>query len=377
MEDATFAVDVSPASLQQDPDGPAQAETGVVFVPCARPPRVGASVVLDVYLLSDPAVRVGATVVWARPARGRITGGFRARITHGPSSLTERIRDMGRRMRIEARRRTPPYGIDRPVLERVRPRQVEPPTPARGTPARPPVPPPTPDIPDALELPEFDDAAPFELEAAAPPPPDGVELDWSDVHPDAPPAGMPRPPVPEPEPEHLHADDLLTPIEPLVSEDVYLALQPLWDDDVTAPAETTPPPTDSLGTARVVLLASPDDTLTPLPGPPVPGPPLTVSLRFATPASFLMHYERFLERGEVYVAHLSALNPGTSFRLHVEIPDGEEPIDVPAVALRTAWPPEVPKAGWIARLEDESGNASDRFTLASIILATPTWSLDG
>lgn len=374
MEDATYAVDVSPASLQQDPDGPAQAEAGVVFVPCTRPPRVGASVVLDVYLLAEPAVRVGATVVWARPARGRITGGFRARITHGPSKLTDRIRDMGRRLRIEARRRTPPYGIDRPVQERVRPRQGEPSTPARGTPPRTPVPPPTPDIPDALELPDFDDGVPFELETGAPATPDAVEIDWSDVRPEEPAAGKPPPPVPEP--ENLQADDLLTPIEPVVSEDVYLALQPLLDDEVTAPAETTPAPTDSYGTARVVQLASPGDTLTPLPGPPVPGPPLTVSLRFATPASFLLHYERFLERGEVYVAHLSALNPGTSFRLHVEIPDGEEPIDVPAVALRTAWPPEVPKAGWIARIDDTSGNVSDRFTLASIILATPTWSLD-
>ena len=108
------------------------------------------------------------------------------------------------------------------------------------------------------------------------------------------------------------------------------------------------------------------------PGTPGSLPPLTVRLSFPTVRTYLLHFERFLERGEVYLTEAVQPPIGASVQVVIEVPDGDAPLCVEATVERTIAPPEVPKPGWVARIVDMDGTIAERLMTASFIVAGPS-----
>lgn len=97
--------------------------------------------------------------------------------------------------------------------------------------------------------------------------------------------------------------------------------------------------------------------------------PEPIPVPFASAKSFLVHFERFLKRGEVYITSRPAPAPGTTVALLLQVPDGAAPLAARAETVREVHPPEVPVVGWIAAFIDPDGTIAERLTTASFVAA--------
>lgn len=372
--DGIFPTRVAAHLLEQMPDELSQVENGTLFVAWPKPPRVGRSVRLELSFGEEPPLPLDALVVWARPPRPGVIGGFRAQLQKAPPEVLERLRSL---VEIVRRRlilrdvsqtnmpaRRPPAPESMVITERIRVGAAREPTPG-----------PRPlHIPTPVSVPRPPADADGHTGPEAAPPAEELELDasgdgdWRGGQPAfEPPAGQALMDLDLdlPPPAALELDEVSA-SQPAL--DLDLDLQPPAsreaDQPTTTPQTHLPETVDDLFADLASEMSAPDP-----PPPATSQPPVPVRVPFANGASYRMHYERFLQHGEVYVATLPAPAIGARCALVLLVPDGEAPVEADAIVVREVQPPQVPVRGWVAALVDPDGQISERLTTASFVLA--------
>jgi Tfp pilus assembly protein PilZ len=138
-----------------------------------------------------------------------------------------------------------------------------------------------------------------------------------------------------------------------------------------APAVTAPPPS---------LVPPPAKSLVPSLAIEPPArqrvsplePMKRVRVSFSSTRNYLLHYERFLEHGEVYVSDTATPAVGATVQITLDVPDGDQPLVTSATVSRWVKPPEVPQPGWVARIVDQDGAVAERLATASFTVSAPT-----
>lgn len=301
-----FPARVSAHALQRVPDEIGTFENGGVFIAWPKPPRVGSKIRVQLAFGEDAPVELPGLVVWSRPPRPGVTGGFRAQLEQAPPLLLARLRELcsTARQRLVLREvgAARPAAAARPESEFVAVRErVRRPVSAEELEQKSTLLQPRPITVRAPEPPRETPVATERLTSIELPPmePDEGAMDF-DFHPSA-------APVPEPEP----AFDL-------------------------------------------------EETSVPV---------CSVNVVFASMRSYRMHFERFLERGEVYVTSAPVPFSGELCEVLLHVPDGDPPLRAKALMEREAAPPEVPRAGWIAKLIDRDGSIAERLSTAALLAA--------
>lgn len=298
-----FPANLSLDALSQAPDELSHVENGRLFVVWPKPPRVGSRVRIELSVGDKPAVSIDALVVWSRPARAGVTGAFRAQLASPPPWLMTALRELAGKARRQL------------LLEQV------------GLPSR-----------TTVGGQPFEALVVHERMSAQPP----------------------------------HSNRASASLRPPTS--------PVPADPPVSASESAPPPNadefeldfDRKGGWTEVPLPLGRQTieLDVGEGPELQldlGEPEPILVPFASPKSFLVHYERFLKQGEVYIVSAPFPAPGSLVSLQLDIPDGSPSLLVKAEAKRQVHPPEVPRAGWIAVLIDPDGVAAERLSTASYV----------
>lgn len=373
--DGIFSARISAHVLERLPDEIDHAERAEIFVAWPRPPRVGSRVHIALAFGDDEPSRHDALVVWSRPPRPGVVGGFRAQLASPAPALVDKLREICEtaRQRVLMRdvgaprpgtlRPAPrpvssPLLIDAPIRERIRrPLELEPesallrPRPLQPAPIAPaPAEEERPEPPQSLVM-EPPTAGDFRFDFGGSDLVDRGDFDLPSL--DAPlERDLPdfSAPIEIPQPTQRRRTGTPAPA-PAVQE-----LDDMFADLGRELAEAPPPP-------RPVEQPPPPR---PAPQPAYVVPPVIV--QFASARSFRMHYDLFLRCGEVYVTHVDAPAPGTPVEVMLEIPDGDVALVVDAVTLRRVKPPEVPKAGWVAKLNDPDGSVTERLATANFIV---------
>lgn len=329
-----FPARVSAHLLERLPDELSHVENGTLFVAWPKPPRVGRRVRVELSFGDEPPVSLDALVVWARPPRPGVVGGFRAQLDQPSPEVLTRLRDV-----VEV------------VRQRLMLRDVGNARPARPSAAEPFV------ITERVRVRSEPTPGPKPLQFSTPlsvprPEPEPVEEEATGLELDSSPHGGWRGSLPAFEPP---------PGQPAL--DLELDFEPP-DSAPPEPVPTGPETVDDLfaGLAEELKAEPPPAAPAPVAAPPVRVP-------YANSASYRMHYERFLQHGEVYVTTAPAPPVGSRCALLLLVPDGEPPVAADAIAVREVQPPEVPVRGWVAALVDPDGHVAERLATASFVLA--------
>jgi hypothetical protein len=96
---------------------------------------------------------------------------------------------------------------------------------------------------------------------------------------------------------------------------------------------------------------------------------LSITIGFSSARNYVLHYERFLARGQVYIVEAPAPTVGSVVTVTLAVPDGGEPVRARATVMRSVHPPEVPRSGWLAALADRDGSIATRLANAATSLA--------
>lgn len=315
--EGVFPIHVTLESLVANPDELGATEAGRLFVAWPQPPRAGSRVRLELKVAQGPVRAEPALVIWARPVRPGVTGGFCAQLEAQASPSLDALRALvvtaraGLLFAEPVASRPPDPTPVRRAAQAVRERV------------------------SALQTLDFEPRsflqAPGQFASMPPAAPadDAVE----------------RP------------DDTSDAIE----EEFVLEL----DTERRGGWGHAP----SSGQVALELEEASGVELELEYAPPEVVESHAVDVTYASARSFCVHYERFLRHGEVYVTSAPLPPPDEPLRLHLAVPDGAPVLAVDGVFVREVSPPEVPVNGWVARFADPDGAIAERLATATIIAA--------